>query len=355
MDTSSPDDPYETDLDEAYVRYFQQEDGSPVDPVGPSSPKRPRVTEEVQCIDPTDQPSTSGLQSSRGQRGSRRKRRGRGRGQSWIVGFQSDTSSSVPEGETTNTRGAKGRGKGRDESRGRGRGTRSRGGARGRGGAKGRGARGRGVTRSRSRGRGRGGAGGSAGVASRAEVEGDVERIQALREARKRKLKEDISRMSRDEIESLLYKTVQRRPGMLFDLMMQPPDDNIPSGENVPWCSCGRCIDMPTDAERLCCGRNPQDCTSQHAVFELIIDEAALLIQRAMWIDLYNLEDDPQEPGEENRAMRHAAYRSFVFWQHGRLGQGNRRVIPSCCVTKIRSLYPSLNGLYTGYLPGRFV
>ena len=44
----------------------------------------------------------------------------------------------------------------------------------------------------------------------------------------------------------------------------------------------------------------------------------------------------------------HAAYRQFVLWQHG-----NRRIVPSCCVTAIQACYPSPNGVYTGYRPAR--
>lgn len=47
------------------------------------------------------------------------------------------------------------------------------------------------------------------------------------------------------------------------------------------------------------------------------------------------------------RVYRHIAYRRFVLWIWHRLGRGNRKIIPACVVTKIRSVFPSEQ--YTGF------
>jgi hypothetical protein len=60
------------------------------------------------------------------------------------------------------------------------------------------------------------------------------------------------------------------------------------------------------------------------------------------------------EEGDIHKNMRHTAHRQFVLWRYGRLGAGNRQVIPSCCVQRIREAYPDPNGSYTGYMPLTF-
>lgn len=83
----------------------------------------------------------------------------------------------------------------------------------------------------------------------------------------------------------------------------------------------------------------------------LILDEAVLHLQRMYRRDVLVFDDE----ADIRKANRHAAYRQFVLWQQGRLGVGDRRVIPSCCVWAIRDRYPDAFGQYIGFLPSRLV
>lgn len=60
------------------------------------------------------------------------------------------------------------------------------------------------------------------------------------------------------------------------------------------------------------------------------------------------------EPRDEkfNRSRRHTAYRQYIMWINCRLGEGDRKVIPSCSVLKIREQFPGPSGQYVGFLEG---
>jgi hypothetical protein len=83
--------------------------------------------------------------------------------------------------------------------------------------------------------------------------------------------------------------------------------------------------------------------------FDLVVlDEVVLVAQRYRQDILAAGHDD-----DFNRGKKHAAYRQFILWNHGYLGAGNRRVIRSCCVWKIRDKYSDRFGQYRGFVGGR--
>ena len=132
-----------------------------------------------------------------------------------------------------------------------------------------------------------------------------------------------------------------------------PPGPNPPPrGPHHPtpsWCRCAHCREMPTDIEKKCCKpRRNQRCISLTGEFaRLCLDNMVLEIAMRVHEDL--VADDP---ARNNAAYRHQAYRCYIYWQHGRLGQGNRRVIPSCVVWAIRTMWPEPTGIYKGFVPG---
>lgn len=132
----------------------------------------------------------------------------------------------------------------------------------------------------------------------------------------------------------------------LLEVAQQPDPDQ----EGLHWCVCVHCRDMATDIEKVCCRQTPEHCISEMAYMAYYILDEGVLARRA-WNDIFAI-NDHQEPGEE---QRQSAYRQSVLWRHGHLGIGNRVVIPSCCVWKIRDSFPDPRGQYTGYRVTRHI
>lgn len=117
-----------------------------------------------------------------------------------------------------------------------------------------------------------------------------------------------------------------------------PPNPNPPG-----WCVCGRCSEMPTARENVCCGE--RECTSAQEYFRsTVLDPDVLQLNIRYRADFFNL-----QPDYRPASYRKAAYRQYVLGRYGYLGRGIRRVVPSCSVRCIRFWYPSPVGDYMGY------
>lgn len=110
------------------------------------------------------------------------------------------------------------------------------------------------------------------------------------------------------------------------------------------WCKCGNCRNMSTAAENVCCKK--KDCvTTTRRFYKLCLDPDVVQIGVLNRADIRN---DPLD--NSTSQFRKAAYRHFILDKYGYLGRGNRRVVPSCVVWKIRTKYPSPTGVYMGFM-----
>lgn len=123
-----------------------------------------------------------------------------------------------------------------------------------------------------------------------------------------------------------------------------PPADRPPQEpDNLPWCKCGKCRAMPTSTENVCCKH--RNCISNTELFEsTVLDLNVLNVAILNRSDIF-----VESPDYSPSSYRKAAYRQFVLWQEGRLGRGNRKVVPSCVVWAVRNHYPAPDGLYLGF------
>ena len=104
----------------------------------------------------------------------------------------------------------------------------------------------------------------------------------------------------------------------------RPPPSNI-----LPWCVCSHCRPMECEVENVCCRQ--RHCITLSSTFEgVALDRSILCVAIVSCSDLFT--DDPDY---NPASYRKAAYRQFIVWYHGHLGQGNRRVVPSCVVWRL--------------------
>ncbi|KAE8635861.1 hypothetical protein XENTR_v10002769 [Xenopus tropicalis] len=130
-----------------------------------------------------------------------------------------------------------------------------------------------------------------------------------------------------------------------------------PRLQNLDWCTCKNCIIMPTVLENICC-REISNVLKLMDPSHSCIVENTTFIERCLKEDfvyfilrlLKNLKTRPSDD-DYHRYLRMTGYRTFTVWVHDFLGKKNRRPIPSCVVTAIRTAFPDSHNLYRGFIP----
>ena len=115
------------------------------------------------------------------------------------------------------------------------------------------------------------------------------------------------------------------------------------------WCICQNCVEMPTAAERKCCKKAPSKCLALDHHWYFLLNPFNIALHNGFRSDILA----EQEEANKNKSLRHGLYRMFIMWVHKKLS-GDRRVIPSCCVWKIRNEFPDEFRQYTGFKPSKF-
>jgi hypothetical protein len=172
-----------------------------------------------------------------------------------------------------------------------------------------------------------------------------------------------VDRILPDRMKELLVHFAERSPTIQAELLEEDIPDasgdihhTPPTTESPDWCICGNCRKMPKPSENKCCGKMPDLCLSQVPGMEIaVLDPQVLRVSMDHRNDLLaedNLAND-SPTADVHRPYRHAAYRQWVLMRHRKLGAGDRRIIPSCCVIRIRGVYPDPDNVYTGFIASR--
>lgn len=159
-----------------------------------------------------------------------------------------------------------------------------------------------------------------------------------------------ITGLSVEQKDKLLIDLLSKGKGSLDYAKNSTEEDGDPGepshGEpdlRPDWCVCSHCIQMDNPQEQKCC--RLRNCITSYELFQnLCLDRNVLEVAIKARCDMRADDID-----FSSNSFRKAAYRQYILWRYGRLGKGNRRVCPSCCVRMIRSVYPSADGKYMGF------
>ena len=146
----------------------------------------------------------------------------------------------------------------------------------------------------------------------------------------------------------LLVRLISQGRGSLdlaknFAEANEDPEPSDPDSSELGWCVCGLCRRMPDGRENVCCRK--RTCVTSYVILSNIcLHREVLVLAIRATCDIR-----ADVPDYSTNSYRKAAYRQYVLWKYGKLGSGNRRVVPSCVVLAIRRAYPAPDGVYLGF------
>ena len=154
-------------------------------------------------------------------------------------------------------------------------------------------------------------------------------------------------KLSEVEKETLLIRVLSQGRGSVEyarDLLTgaNDPESEPPEPENdaEPWCICGVCWRMQDEQGNVCCQK--RTCVTSYVMFNTTCLDREVLQSARCDIRADELDYSTQ-------SYRKAACRQYTLWKYGKLGRGNRNILPSCVVTTTRQAYPAPDGNYMGF------
>lgn len=162
--------------------------------------------------------------------------------------------------------------------------------------------------------------------------------ISTLEESVGKTLEENIRQLPKTQLQKLVMNISKKYPSLVSKIIKEL--NRYRSRESPNWCSCNHCRAMPTKEERVCCEKSSQNCLSLDKEFESKVFEETNNEPDCAFIATID---------ELHHNLRKDAYSRFVSWQYGKLGKSKRKVIPSCCVWRVRDDYPDTFESYTGF------
>ena len=103
-------------------------------------------------------------------------------------------------------------------------------------------------------------------------------------------IQELVAELREQEMRTILVATVEKNPDILWDILdsghfdghppenqkecvheesEQPEPGPSSTSQQPSWCVCGNCREMPTQEERLCCGKTPEYCITRLLVISI--------------------------------------------------------------------------------------